>query len=56
LQPAAHAGGIDVFDDRDDGGTGHEDDRVTNVEGPPGLPGYERGERPIAEDDADADA
>src|SRR5882762_3787277 len=26
LQPVAHAGGVDVFDDRDDGGTGQEDD------------------------------
>ena len=28
LQPVAHAGGVDVFDDRDDGGTGQEDDEA----------------------------
>jgi len=28
LQPVAHAGGVDVFNDRDDGGTGQEDDEA----------------------------
>jgi hypothetical protein len=28
VQPVAHAGGIDVFDDRDDGGIGQEDDQA----------------------------
>jgi hypothetical protein len=28
VQPVAHAGGVDVFDDREFGGTGQEDDEA----------------------------
>jgi hypothetical protein len=52
VRPVPHAGGVDIFDDRDDGhSAGLEDDRVTNVEGPPGLPGYERTGDPIGIED-----
>jgi len=50
LQPVAHAGGVDVFDDGDDGGP--EDDRTVNVERSSGLVGYERVGLSNLEDDA----
>ena len=54
VRPIPHFGGVDVFDDRDDGGTGQEDDPVTDVERRSALPGYERTGVPIgAEDDGE---
>ena len=53
FQPVAHAGGIDVFDDRDDGG--QEDDRTINVERSSSLVGYESAGVPIGEDEEGSD-
>jgi hypothetical protein len=42
VRPVPHIGGVDIYDDRDDGDAGHEDDRPSNAERPSGLVGYER--------------
>jgi hypothetical protein len=51
LRPIHHAGGFDVYDDRDHADAGQEDDRVSDVERSSGLPGYERTGVPIGEDE-----
>jgi len=51
VRPVPHFGGVDVFDDRDDGGDGQGDDRTINVERSSRPVGYERVGVPSSEDD-----
>jgi hypothetical protein len=50
------SGVVDIYDDRDDCGTGQEDDRASNVERPSRMVGYESAGEPIGDDDVEADA
>jgi len=50
VRPVPHIGGVDVFDDRDDG-AGQEDDRTINVERSSRPVGYEHVGVPSLEDD-----
>jgi hypothetical protein len=40
VQPVYHRGGIGVFDDREDGDAGQEDNRMANLEPPSSSIGF----------------